>query len=232
MKHAHLNPPTFKTAALVAASLLGSFSFAQAAVTSKGILDGTIKSEDFATRAINADRFVLDAITSAEIAAGAIGSGYILVHAASLGAARPTLLRMAVNIGVDMLAGSVPVLGDIFDVGFRANERNLGLLEGHMLAPVQRRRGDLAVVLAVGGGAVGREYSPLPARRWRYAVALLELAGLTTGGRDLRIVASDPEALIARLELAATRAKATPAHYAAHLPDFARPALLQKSRAV
>ena len=33
------------------------------------------------------------------------------------------------------------------------------------------------VTVSVGGGAVGREYSPLPARRWRYAVALLELAG-------------------------------------------------------
>ena len=43
------------------------------------------------------------------------------------------------------------------------------------------------VTVSVGGGAVGREYSPLPARRWRYAVALLELAGLTTGGRDLRL---------------------------------------------
>ena len=86
--------------------------------------------------------------------------------------------------------------------------------------------------LAIGGGAVGREYSPLPARRWRYAVALLELAGLTTGGRDLRIVDSAPEAMLTALERAAAEAKAHPHRFGAYLPDFARPSLLQNSRAV
>ena len=81
--------------------------------------------------------------------AGAIGSGYILLHAAGLGAARPTLLRMAVNIGVDMLAGSVPVLGDIFDVAWRANQRNLALLRAHLDAPERRRRADRGFVVAL-----------------------------------------------------------------------------------
>jgi hypothetical protein len=86
--------------------------------------------------------------------------------------------------------------------------------------------------LAIGGGAVGREYSPLPARRWRYAVALLELGGLTSGGRDLRLDLVDPEEAMRRLTTAAAEAKAQPHRYGAHLPDFARPSLLQNSRAV
>jgi len=88
--------------------------------------------------------------------AGALGSGYILVHAAGLGAARPTLLRMATNIGVDLLAGSVPVLGDLFDVGWRANQRNLALLRAHLEAPEQRRRADrgFVVLLLVGLGVL------------------------------------------------------------------------------
>ena len=86
--------------------------------------------------------------------------------------------------------------------------------------------------LAIGGGVVGREYSPLPQRRWRYAVALLELGGLTTGGRDLRIVDSAPEAMLTALERAAAEAKAHPHRFGAYLPDFARPRLLQNSRAV
>lgn len=86
--------------------------------------------------------------------------------------------------------------------------------------------------LAIGGAPAGRDYAPLSQRRWRYAVALLELGQLTTGGRDLRIVEADPEAMIARLERAAAAAKAQPHRYAAYLPDFARPALLRSARAV
>ena len=88
--------------------------------------------------------------------AGALGSGYILLRAASLGAARATLLRMAANIGVDFVAGSVPVLGDIFDLGWRANERNMTLLRAHLDAPERRRRADrgFVVALVVGLGAL------------------------------------------------------------------------------
>lgn len=88
--------------------------------------------------------------------AGALGSGYILLRAANLGAARPTLLRMAANISVDFLAGSVPVLGDIFDIGWRANERNMALLRAHLEGPEQRRRADrgFVVLLVVGLGVL------------------------------------------------------------------------------
>ena len=63
---------------------------------------------------------------------------------------------MAVNIGVDMLAGSVPVLGDIFDLGWRANERNMALLRAHLDAPERRRRADrgFVVMLLVGLGVL------------------------------------------------------------------------------
>jgi hypothetical protein len=88
--------------------------------------------------------------------AGALGSGYILLRAANLGVARATLLRMAANIGVDFVAGSVPVLGDIFDLGWRANERNMALLRAHLDAPERRRRADrgFVVALVVGLGAL------------------------------------------------------------------------------
>lgn len=88
--------------------------------------------------------------------AGALGSGYILLRAANLGAARPTLLRMAGNIGLDFVAGSVPVLGDIFDLGWRANERNIALLRAHLEAPERRRRADrgFVVALVLGLGAL------------------------------------------------------------------------------
>lgn len=41
----------------------------------------------------------------------------------------PQLLRMIFNIGVDLLLGSIPLLGDVSDVFYRANNKNLDLLE-------------------------------------------------------------------------------------------------------
>jgi hypothetical protein len=42
------------------------------------------------------------------------------------------LLRMAGNAGLDWAVGSIPVLGTIFDIGFKANTRNVNLLRRHL----------------------------------------------------------------------------------------------------
>ena len=41
------------------------------------------------------------------------------------------IVKMIWNILVDAIAGTVPILGDIFDLSFRANRRNLDLLQEH-----------------------------------------------------------------------------------------------------
>ena len=64
--------------------------------------------------------------------AGGLASGYVLVEAARLGASRPTLVRMLGNILVEVVLGAAPVLGDLFDVGWKANARNVDLLESHL----------------------------------------------------------------------------------------------------
>ncbi len=59
-------------------------------------------------------------------------SMYVVGEAAVAGAPKGTLLRMCANVAVDALVGSVPVLGDLFDAGWKANERNVALLEEHL----------------------------------------------------------------------------------------------------
>lgn len=61
---------------------------------------------------------------------GALLSGWLLVLARRLGAPASVLARMGLNIAVDALVGAVPVAGDLFDAGWKANVRNLRLLEG------------------------------------------------------------------------------------------------------
>lgn len=62
-------------------------------------------------------------------------SAYIVAEAAALGAPRETVARMVVNLVVDAVFGSVPLLGDAFDAAWKANERNVRLLEARRLDP-------------------------------------------------------------------------------------------------
>jgi hypothetical protein len=66
---------------------------------------------------------------------------YILGAARRYGAPRVTVLRMAANIAIDFALGSLPVLGDVFDVFWKSNERNVSLLRRHVMAtPAEQRR--------------------------------------------------------------------------------------------
>lgn len=65
-------------------------------------------------------------------AAGALLSSYILLEGHRLGASTPVLMRMAFNILVETVVGLVPVAGDLFDFAWKANRRNVALLEEHL----------------------------------------------------------------------------------------------------
>ncbi|MBD9650145.1 DUF4112 domain-containing protein [Ensifer sp. ENS09] len=56
---------------------------------------------------------------------------YIVNEARRLGVPNDKLLKMLVNIGFDAAAGSVPLVGDLFDVYFKSNRRNLELVLDH-----------------------------------------------------------------------------------------------------
>lgn len=61
-------------------------------------------------------------------ALGALLSAYIVHEARELGAPPSLLVRMCGNIVVDTLVGMVPIFGDLFDVAFKANQKNVALL--------------------------------------------------------------------------------------------------------
>ena len=63
--------------------------------------------------------------------AAATVSLFIVNEARRLGVPNDKLVKMLVNIGFDTVAGSVPVLGDVFDVYFKSNRRNLQLVMDH-----------------------------------------------------------------------------------------------------
>ncbi|XWK90759.1 MAG: DUF4112 domain-containing protein [Phormidium sp.] len=69
-------------------------------------------------------------------------SAYIIWEAAMLGLPKETLMRMFSNILFDTFAGSVPVVGDLFDVAWKANAKNVALLEEHLKLPESNEKAD------------------------------------------------------------------------------------------
>lgn len=63
--------------------------------------------------------------------AGAISS-YLIWEAKKLGVPKWVLGRMVANTAIDTALGSIPVVGDMFDVAFRANSKNVALLRRHL----------------------------------------------------------------------------------------------------
>lgn len=80
---------------------------------------------------------------------GGLASLYFLVYAAILEARIPVLLRMLLNILLDVVVGTIPLLGEIFDVSWKANLRNAELLEEHIQNPEQTEQQSKIVVWSV-----------------------------------------------------------------------------------
>lgn len=76
-------------------------------------------------------------------------SVYIVFEGARMGLPAPTLGRMGFNILLDVLSGTVPILGDLFDVGWKANSQNVSLIEKHVAAPAPSRAADKAFAFLV-----------------------------------------------------------------------------------
>lgn len=72
--------------------------------------------------------------------ASSVASLYILTAAHRYGVTRATLLRMALNVVLDTTVGALPIVGDMFDVYWKSNQRNVALLKRHMLAPPADQR--------------------------------------------------------------------------------------------
>lgn len=72
---------------------------------------------------------ILGLVTGIGDLAGASLSVYFMFYATRLGASTSVLLRMFMNIMADLTIGLIPVLGDLFDIAWKANLRNAKLLE-------------------------------------------------------------------------------------------------------
>lgn len=79
---------------------------------------------------------------------GALGA-YIIVEAARMGLPRKVIGEMVGNIVFDSFVGTIPVVGDLFDVTWKANVKNLALLEKHLKIEPQNRKSDRLFIIGL-----------------------------------------------------------------------------------
>jgi hypothetical protein len=96
-------------------------------------------------------RFGLDAVLGLVPGIGDLASpiftGLLLVTGLKMRLPLIVQARMVLNAAIDMLIGLVPILGDAADIAWKANLRNLALLERHARPGVRPARGDYVFVL-------------------------------------------------------------------------------------
>ena len=96
-------------------------------------------------------RFGLDAIVGLIPGIGDISTpvfaGLLLLQAVRMRLPIVVQARMVLNAAIDMLVGLVPILGDLVDIGWKANLRNLALLERHARPGVPPSRADYLFVV-------------------------------------------------------------------------------------
>jgi uncharacterized protein DUF4112 len=82
---------------------------------------------------------------------GGIVSAYIVLASIRHGLPKSAIARMVFNVGVDVLLGSIPLLGDAFDFAWKPNEKNLRLLNKYASGKRKSLWSDWAWVLALLG---------------------------------------------------------------------------------
>jgi hypothetical protein len=98
---------------------------------------------------------ILGLIPGAGDAIGGLVGGYGLWVGTRLGAPWVVLARMLFNLAVDVIGGAFPLVGDLFDIGWRGNLRNLALLESWLEKPHQTRSRSIGLFVGLFGVLVG-----------------------------------------------------------------------------
>jgi hypothetical protein len=115
-------------------------------------------------------RFGIDGIVGLIPAIGDVLTGLascILVFAAWVrGVPYVTLIRMVVNLAVDVLIGAVPLLGDVFDIAWKANRRNYALMVRHIEQPRRHTWKDWLFLVSLGVALTAIFVAPLLVLAW------------------------------------------------------------------
>lgn len=121
---------------------------------------------------------VLGLIPGIGDAIGGVLSTYIIAEGVRLGASKATLARMIGNVAIEVVVGFVPLIGDLFDMGWKSNHRNVKLLRGYVDAPDASARSNLLVVIGVTVFLLFAAVATIGAGIWVLVRSIAYVAGL------------------------------------------------------
>jgi hypothetical protein len=91
---------------------------------------------------------------------------FMVWHAAKLRVPKIVIARMVLNALIDATVGAIPVVGDLFDFGWKATAWNLALLERHAMPGTPARRSDRVFVIVCFAVIIGVALVPILALAW------------------------------------------------------------------
>lgn len=98
--------------------------------------------------------------------AGAMLSAYIVIEAALIGVSPAVLVRMVGNVAIEALVGAIPFLGDVFDAAWKANLKNVRLLEQHLAGPDRARRASALWIVGAAATLFGLLFGAVVLAIW------------------------------------------------------------------
>lgn len=104
---------------------------------------------------------LLNLIPFAGDAVGTLMSVSLLVTAVRMNVPKRILARMIVNIGIDSLIGAIPAFGQVFDFVWKANTKNMALLERYAVMPETTKKASstaLIIIMVVVLGIIGMTF--------------------------------------------------------------------------
>lgn len=117
------------------------------------LLDNSIPVPGTGGRRLGIDALIGFVPVVGDLASGGIGL-FVVWRASRMGLPRVVVARMLANTVLDVVIGAIPFLGDAFDLWFKANTRNLGLMRRHLERPGTSTRSEWLGLAALIGVVV------------------------------------------------------------------------------
>jgi hypothetical protein len=137
------------------------------------LLDNSIPVPGTGGRRLGIDALVGLVPVFGDLVSGGLGL-FVVWRGSRMGLPRVVVARMLANSAIDFVIGSIPVIGDAFDLWFKANTRNLGIMRRYIEQPDTSTRNEWLVI----SGLVGILIAIVAVIGWMIVAVVAAVAGV------------------------------------------------------